>query len=61
MAQINMMDITAIYFEDTLYCMECWGDSELQTWNLKLDEVFTKDHVEKSEDWHFCDECKKRI
>jgi len=60
MGQFNRDDIAAIRCSDGVICVECATDEEM----IKLasqDDIIDTEEADNTEDYIFCDRCKKRI
>jgi len=59
MGQFKLEDIAGIKVENEIVCLECSTKEEMT--NLIQDDIIFGEDVDDSEDFCFCDRCKKRI
>jgi hypothetical protein len=59
MAKIKREDMIGAYIGEELICVECLTEEEDQ--KLEENQIFTEDERDKTDDFFFCDRCKKQL
>jgi len=64
MSTIKAEDILGVHVDGRLYCVNCGHESlpDGAFDDADFNDLLTRDQVERDPDnWHYCDECNKRI